>query len=207
MANILAVRLMGLADLCVGVLVAAFVAHLASVRAVWRWLGLALLALGLFLIVPSPLPLQSESYSIPSYFTGNAVKRISPGSTALVAPFATTDESDDPQIWQAASGFRFRMAEGYVYEPSPTGPISGPIPNPLSEEMNGIFAAPPGSTIPQVSSTQRAVYLADLSTWRVTTVLVGPMPNYKLMVGFFQNLFGHVGSHQGGVTAWYNVRS
>jgi hypothetical protein len=203
--NALASRLVGVTDLCVGVLVAAFVAHLATVGVLWRWLGIALTALGIILIIPTQLP--AESYSVPSYFTGNAVKQIAPGTTVLVAPYETQGSQAPPEVWQAASGFRFRMPEGYAYVPTPTGPITGPIPTLLGEEMIAIDDAPPGSAIPQLSPAERAEFLAQMRAWHVTTVLVGPMPNYKLMTGFFQQLLGRAGDYRGGVTAWYNVRS
>jgi|SRR5664280_862733 hypothetical protein len=203
--NVLAARLMGIADLCVAVLVAAFVAYLATVRAVGRGVGIALLGLGIILILPGPLPLQNESFSVPSYFTGEAVKQIPPGSTALVAPYVTNGSQDQPQDWQAASGFRFRMPEGYVYVPSPGGPITGPLPTAIGAQMVSIFSRLPGSTNPQISAVERAQYLADLRAWHVQTVLVGPMPNHNQMASFFTQLLGRSGTTQGGVVAWYNV--
>jgi hypothetical protein len=196
---------MGIADLCVAVLVAAFVAYLATVRAVGRGVGIALLGLGIILILPGPLPLQNESFSVPSYFTGEAVKQIPPGSTALVAPYVTNGSQDQPQDWQAASGFRFRMPEGYVYVPSPGGPITGPLPTAIGAQMVSIFSRLPGSTNPQISAVERAQYFADLRAWHVQTVLVGPMPNHNRMASFFTQLLGRSGTTQGGVVAWYNV--
>jgi hypothetical protein len=205
--NILAARLMGIVDLCVGVLVAAYVAHLGNVRAPWRALGVFLLGFGLFLIVPAPLPLPNEPYTVPSYFTSRAVKQIPAGSTALVAPFDSDGTDDNPQIWQAASGFRFKMPEGYVYVQTSSGPTTGPIPVPLSEQMGLIFIATATSPAPALTPADRVVFLAQLSEWHITTVVVGPMPNYNLMVSFFKNLLGRPGRYQGGVTAWYHVQS
>jgi hypothetical protein len=203
--NVLAARLMGIADLCVGVLVAAFVVYLATARDVWRRVGIVLLGLGIILILPGPLPLQNEAFSVPSYFTGQGVKQIPPGSTALVAPYVTNGSEDQPQDWQAASGFRFRMPEGYVYVPSPAGPITGPLPTALGAEMVSIFSQLPGSANPQITAVERPQYIADLRAWHVQTVLVGPMPNYDQMVSFFTQLLGRSGTTQGGVVAWYNV--
>jgi len=203
--NILAARLMGVVDLCVGVLVAAYVAHLGTIRAPWRGLGIGLLAFGLFLIVPTPLQLPNQPYFVPTYFTSNAVKQIPAGSTALVAPFDADGTDDSPQVWQAASDFRFRMPEGYVYVPTRNGPTTGPIPTPLSEQMGLIYIATPSAPPPAVTPADRAAFLTQMSDWNVTTVLVGPMPNYDLMVRFFQGLLGRPGHYQGEITAWYHV--
>jgi len=206
--NILASRIMGVADLCVAVLVAAFVAKLTTVRAPWRAGGLAVLALGIFLIVPSPLPLPDQPYVIPSYFTTAAVKQIPSGSMVLVAPFDTNGTQDSPQDWQAASGFRFRMPEGYAYVRYPGGATgTGPVLNALSAEMTTIYSAPATAAVPQISPSERVAYLAQLRAWHTTTVLVGPMSNYKVMVAFFQRLLSRSGETQGGVTAWYHVGS
>jgi hypothetical protein len=203
--NILAAQLLGVADLCFGVLIAAFAAHLRDVRLPWRLSGFALLAAGFFAIVPAPLPMPTQPYSIPSYFTTSAVDRIPSGSVALVAPFDTSGADISPELWQAASDFRFRMPEGYVYVPSPSGPITGPLPTPLGGEMSAIEYAPPGTALPAISRSERRIYRADIRAWGVSTVLVGPMPNENVMVEFFDRVVGRKGVVAGGVTAWYNV--
>jgi len=205
--NILAARFMGVADLCVGILVAFFIQWLRKADVGWYLLGLAWLCFGLFLIIPVTTP--TEPYSIPTYFTSAAVDKIPQGSTALVAPFDWSGPQDGPQLWQAASGFRFRMPEGYVYVPNPTGPgpSTGPLPTPFSLTLDAIFAASPQSPAPQITPADRSMYLAQISAWHATTVLVGPMPNQGVMVNFFTQLLGRPGHTQGGVTAWYHVGS
>ena len=205
--NILAARFMGVAFLCVGILVASFIQWLRKADVRWCALGLAWLCFGLFLIIPTETP--TEPYSIPTYFTSAAVDKIPEGSTVLVAPFDWYGANDEPQLWQAASGFRFRMPEGYVYVPDPAGPgpSTGPLPTRFSLTLDAIFAAPPRSATPPITPTDRATYLAQLHAWHATTVLVGPMPNHAVMVHFFTQLLGRPSHAQGGVIAWYHVRA
>jgi hypothetical protein len=124
-----------------------------------------------------------------------------------VAPFDSNGTDDNPQIWQAASKFRFKMPEGYVYVPTPVGLTTGPIPDPLADDMGLIYIATPGTPPPAITPADRVAFLTQLSDWHVTTVLVGPMPNYNVMVQFLRNLLGRPARYQGGVTAWYNVRT
>ena len=205
MGNILAARFMGVADLCLGVLIAVFVARLCPARPRWKVPGSALVAVGFLAIVPAPLPMPIMAYSIPTYFTSHAVQKIPLGSTALVAPFDTSGADIAPQLWQAASGFRFKMPEGYVYVPSPGGPITGPLPSVLGNEMSAIELAAPGATVPEISRAARRAYRADLRAWGISTVLVGPMANESNMVKFFTALLRRPGVSSGGIYAWYGV--
>lgn len=204
--SLLAARFMGVVDLCVAVLVAEFVAVLSRARLRWQLPGAALLVVGLVAIVPTPLPLPSQPYAIPAYFTGPAVRRIPNGSTVLVAPFVADGSEIEPELWQAASGFRFKMPEGYVYVPTPSGSIgTGPIPTPLATTMQEIAAGPSTAPVPQIDRSERASYLSELRSWDVTTVLVGPMPNEQLMVAFLTRLLKRPGELIDGVVAWYRV--
>lgn len=202
--NILAARIMGVTDLSVAVLVAFFIRYLRDLGIWPKLAGTALVAFGLFLQYPV-LPVPLTGYSIPRYFTSSGVDRIPQGSVALVAPYDTNGTDDAPQTWQAASGFRFKMPEGYVYVPTPNGPQTGPISTPLGSTMDAIASASPISPTPKISSADRASYEQDLRQWHVQTVIVGPTLNYSQMVHFFQTLLGRPGLNTGGVTVWYHV--
>ncbi|MCU1490060.1 MAG: hypothetical protein JWM85_1465 [Acidimicrobiaceae bacterium] len=205
LGNILAARLMGVADLCFAVLLAVFVEQLARVGLPQRLAGDFAVLAGFFLIFPA-LPTPQAPYAVPAYFTGRAVDRIPAGTTALVAPYETNGSDDDPQMWQAASGFRFKMPEGYLYVPTPAGPITGPIPTALGTEMDQIGLQTASAPRPTLTEADRISYFATLKSWNIKTVIVGPMPNDGVMVQFFQQLLGRPGTAIGGVTVWYGVR-
>jgi hypothetical protein len=195
-------RLMLYVFLLAGLLVAVFadaVVRLAERRS--RALGTAALVLALVPLLPrSPAP--STSLAVPPFFT-QAVRRIPPGSVALVAPFTHYPPSVAPMLWQAQSGMRFRMPEGYFVGADAAGRAQfGPTETPVSRAMEAIQAgAPP----PPLTPARRAVLVAVLRRWGVRTVLVGPMDHQATMVAFFSALLGHRPTPSGGVLAWWNV--
>jgi hypothetical protein len=195
-------RLMLYVFLLAGLLVAVFadaVGRLAERRR--RALGTAALVLALVPLLPrSPAP--STSLAVPPFFT-QAVRRIPQGGVSLVAPFAHYPPSVAPMLWQAQSGMRFRMPEGYFVGADAAGRAQfGPTETPVSQAMEAIQAgAPP----PPLTPARRAVLVAILRRWGVRTVLVGPMDHQATMVAFFSALLGHRPTPNGGVLAWWNV--
>jgi hypothetical protein len=206
LGNILAARFAGVTDLCVGVLLAFFVADLSRAAVGLRVVGGALLLFGLAIVTPAPLPLPTLPYSIPSYFTSASVDKIPFGSTALVAPWDADGTEQGPQLWQAASGFRFKISEGYVYVPTPSGPITGPVPNSLSIELQTLAGEAPTSANPTLSPADRRLYREEMRKMGVSSVLVGPMQNYAQVVSLFDQLLRRPGQVSGGVTAWYGIK-
>ena len=115
---------------------------LARPRAGWRRAaGWALAALGVAALVPD---LGSGAWHSapenPRLFTTDAYRRVlAPGEITLALPFA---QDGDSMLWQAETGFRWRLAEGYVgallpasyvraLPPAPVGadPVLPPDPN------------------------------------------------------------------------------
>jgi hypothetical protein len=134
------------------------------------------------------------------------VDKIPFASTALVAPWDYGGAEQGPQLWQAASDFRFKMPEGYVYVPTPSGPITGPVNDPLSYELIALANQVPTAAPTTLSQADRRLYRKDLSTMGVSSVLVGPMQNYDQVVRFFGQLLRRPGQVSGGVTAWYGIK-
>jgi hypothetical protein len=59
---------------------------------------------------------------------------------------------------------------------------------------------------PAVTQGIRASMDADLTLWRVHTVIVGPMPSEQEMVRFFAGLLNQAPELVGGVYVWWNVQ-
>ncbi len=58
-------------------------------------------------------PLIVYRPEIPAYFLpGGDSGSLAPGSIALVVPYGDGDNSEEPMLWQAVSGFRFKMVAG-----------------------------------------------------------------------------------------------
>jgi hypothetical protein len=201
--NVLPNRLMLYVFLLAGLLVAVFADVVLGHRSPRRVaLGVVALTLALLPLLPrSPAP--STPLAVPPFFASRDVLRVPPGSVVLVAPFAHYPPTVAPMLWQAMSGMRFRMPEGYFVGTDTAGRAQfGPSATPLSRAMEAIQA---GGPPPPTTPTVRAVLVGILRGWRVQNVLVGPMGHQSTMVGFFTALLGRRPTLVGGVLAWWDV--
>jgi hypothetical protein len=206
LSDVLPARLMLFVYLLAALLVAWFVAHLGELRPPRRVLGAILLGLiALSLLPRAPLPTYRRD--VPAFFAGTGVAAIA-GRTVLVAPFSSDLgllhrdglHSPDPLLWQAASGMRFKMPEGFVWTRGPDGsPIEGPSPSRTQTLMASIGIE--GASPMLCRADQDAVY-GELRDWGVTAIVVGPMRNQEPMVAFFTLLTGSPPLPTGGVYLW-----
>ena len=160
--------------------------------------AMALVAISLLPVVPFP---SVPSPQVPPFFTDGEVNRIPDSGTVLVAPFTRAGTTDEPMLWQAVSGFRFRMTGGYVFVPGPQGPSSVPL-TALSLAMDGIDAGRRGAFL---TPEGRSEMLTELTRDHIGTVIVGPMPNRAVMVEFMTNLLGRGPAEDQGVEVWWNA--
>ena len=108
-------------------------------------------------------------------------------------------------VWQSEAGMRFRMPEGYVEVPGPGGVALGGRP-PATALGNAMQLIQDGLPAPALTQGIRASMDADLTRWRVHTVIVGPMPSEQEMVRFFAALLNQEPELVGGVYVWWNVQ-
>ena len=160
---------------------------------------MVLLVLSLLPLFPYP---TIAAPAVPAFFTGAEVQRIPAGSTALVAPFTRDGDGVEPEYWQLAGGFRFRMTGGYVFVPGPAGP-SYVLNTPLNTAMEAIAHGTRGA---ELSAAERAGMLTELTQDHIGTVIVGPMPNRGAMVRFMSSLLGRSPEEDQGVQVWWSVR-
>lgn len=194
------VRLMLYVYLLAGILLAYFID--ATLRAPnWKSVVggslLALVALGA--LIPW-LPFPSAVVSVPPFFTAGAVSEIPEGSVALVAPYSHLLDGR-AMLWQAASGMRFRMPEGYMVRP---GPSLSPASTSLGDALLQIGQ---GSTPPAMTDARRQQLLADLAHWNVRTIVVGPMEHQDRILELFGSLLDRPPALAGGVYVWWQVES
>ena len=122
---------------------------------------------------------------------------------ALVAPYVSSPVPDDPMLWQALSGMRFRMPEGYYQGPDRNGHrIYGPVPSTTSAVLEAIWATGRAQAL---STALRRGIAADLEAWSVRDILVGPMPHREEMTAFMTALTGRPPVESGGVALWAHV--
>ena len=155
----------------------------------------------LALLLPS-WPYPAAAPPLPEFFRTAMVNQVPEGSVALVAPFsAATAHGAAPMYWQAASGMRFRMPEGYIFVP-------GPSPDPPTSATQRLMrAVEKDGDLTIFTDTVQHEMLGELESWKVQTIIVGPMPHQDRMIEVFRTLLGSDPSYQGGVYVWWQVHS
>jgi hypothetical protein len=200
--SLLPVRFMVAVDFLVGVLFAVALDRLLRARR----LGATLAAAGLagvvaFTLWPA-LPFPATAAEVPAFFRTAAVHAVPAGSVALVAPYAEPATSQ-VLVWQAESGFRFRMLGA-------TFPVSGPHGKPefvgednVAWRVIRLFeqGQQPNAADPPLRKELADFMRAD----GIDSIIVGPMTNAPRVVAFFTVLLGRPPVHEGGVYRWTAV--
>ncbi len=191
-------RLAQLTALFAGLLLALFL------HAVWRQGGWRRVAAGaVALVVLAPLwpasSVPAEKVATPPFFTSASVRELPRDGVTLVLPFPNPAIAL-PMTWQAEADMWFRMPGGYFIGPQPDGrPRFGTNPSSGSIHFYQIYR---GFPPPPLTGPRRRVLARDFVRWRVGSVVVGPMPNRAVMVGFLTELFGAKPEKVGGVYLW-----
>jgi hypothetical protein len=89
------------------------------------WLRIALPVLAVITLIPNPEAdaFRTTAY-VPQFFRGDDVQRcVAPDETVLIFPQAKHGNS---MLWQAVSGYRFRLADGYVTPDPPVRYYTSP---------------------------------------------------------------------------------
>jgi hypothetical protein len=196
-------RLMEYFYLLAGVLLAHFVrcAVLGERRLALRVPAAVLVGLSLLLLAPMATPWVTRHTDAP-FFTSAAVRRIPAGSVALVVPWAGPGDPN-AMSWQAESGYRYRMPEGYALHPAPDGEVAfGPPRSATSDVLEGIEL---GDGVPAPTGELRRSMAADLARWHVRTVVVGPMPHQDQAVAAVSWVVGRPPERVDGVWVWWDV--
>ena len=142
-------------------------------------LGLALAcALVLVPLVPT-VPYASGATNVPSYFTSRAVDQLKVGTVALAYPFPVFP-ADSAMLWQAESGWRFRLIGGYAYRRAADGGaalVPAVMPPALVQAVwadayagVGSQGLPPGTTLEEAAQALRTF----CRRYDVGVLLLGP---------------------------------
>ena len=197
MGSALPARLMGIALLGIGIVVAWGCSRALTAPRPWRLAAGVVLIAGLAAIVPS-LPYPSRPAEVPAFFSpGAGIEKIALGSVVLVTPFSS-HQSTDAMYWQTVADYRFRMPEGDAFTP---GPYLGPHPSFLQSTLDALDA---GGTVP-LTSDVRTRALADLGAFGVTTIVAGPSPGQAAIVDFLTRVLGEAPVDDGGVKVWWQL--
>ena len=191
-------RLAQLTALFAGLLLALFL-HVVWDGGGWRRAAAAAVAV----VVLAPLfpgwSVASQKVATPPFFTGAGVRELPRDGVTLVLPFPYRRIAA-PMTWQAEADLWFRMPGGYFIAPRPDGrPRFDTNPTSASMVLSGIYG---GRRPPPLTKHWRQALARDFVRWRVGSVVVGPMPNRQLMVGFLTELLGARPERVGGVYLW-----
>jgi hypothetical protein len=198
MESALPSRLMAIAFLGIGIIaVSVYAASTSRLQRVAS--GIALVA-GLALVIVPWLPYPAQPAATPAFFKpGGGIERIPPGSVVLVTPFSSK-ESTDAMYWQATANYRFRMPEGDAFTP---GPYLGPHPSFMQSTLDELDA---GQSVTPTAEV-RAMFIADLKSHSVTTIVVGPSTGQAAIVEFLTQVEASPPDDDGGVKVWWQVSS
>lgn len=199
--NILPVRLMLFVFLAAAVVLAVLVDAVLRAGGKGRVAGGLAVFAALALLVPR-WPYPATAPPVPEFFRSAMVDQVPEGSVALIAPFsAATVNGAAPMYWQAASGMRFRMPEGYIF-------IPGPSPNPPTSATQGVLrGVEDGHDLSGFTPAVQHEMLGELESWKVQTIIVGPMPHQDRLIGLLRGMLGRDPIYEGGVYVWWQVHS
>jgi hypothetical protein len=194
LTNMLPVRLTLFVFLFAGALLAVFIEQAVRAQA-WRSRLLAgAVAILAFAAVFPRLPYPATPVDLPAFFTQPAIPD---GSVAVIFPFVDSSHKA-PLLWQAQSGMRFKMPEGYAFVPSGRGNVDPP---PSATHDVGLAIAG-GADPAGFSNDLGDRVLRELKAWHVQTVIVGPMSNQARMVAFMTRVLARDPLQSGGVYVW-----
>ena len=168
----------------------------------WALRGLAVLtALVVLAVLAPPGPFRARPVvATPPFFTGGAVRALPRDGVALVVPFPRRGRTNVAMVWQAQAGMWFKMPGGYFVGPDPGGGTRHDAPpTTTSVVLNRIQR---GRRPPELTPALRRKISRDFASWRVASVVLGPMDNREAMRGFLSDLLGRPPASAGGVAVW-----
>ena len=168
----------------------------------WALRGLAVLtALVVLATLAPPGPFRARPVvATPPFFTGGAVRALPRDGVALVVPFPRRGRTNVAMVWQAQAGMWFKMPGGYFVGPDPGGGTRHDAPpTTTSVVLNRIQR---GRRPPELTPALRRKISRDFASWRVASVVLGPMDNREAMRGFLSDLLGRPPASAGGVAVW-----
>ena len=168
----------------------------------WALRGLAVLtALVVLAALAPPGPFRARPVvATPPFFTGGAVRALPRDGVALVVPFPRRGRTNVAMVWQAQAGMWFKMPGGYFVGPDPRGGTRHDAPpTTTSVVLNRIQR---GRRPPELTPALRRKISRDFASWRVASVVLGPMDNREAMRGFLSDLLGRPPGSAGGVAVW-----
>lgn len=202
MESIIPARIAMYTALFVGLLLAVFVDQVRTWPGWRRVLGGAVVLLALAPIVPRGIS-SGRPVEVPRFFTSAAVREVPAGSVALVVPFPDRF-APVGMLWQSMAGIHFKMPGGYFLGPNAAGRAQyGPPPSDTRRVVVGLTSG--NAQAPRLLRRYCPSVKAELRSWGVRTVLVGPTANQAEVATFFQGMLGRSPEDIGDVLVWKDL--
>jgi hypothetical protein len=207
--NILPARFDLFTDFGLSAVIAVFVDR-AVLSGSWRTRAAGGTAMLLVCVTLAPrVPIAAYTTGTPHYFAANGeVRSLRQGTTVLVVPYGDSTLTMAPMLWQAVSGFRFRMVAGTMWTAGPGGAPSfggsagGTSLDCIMEELQ-FRQSPAGCTAYPIR-----VARAELDKLQVSVIIMGPLAYgtdralMRPMEQFLSAVAGTPPRHDEGVLLW-----
>jgi hypothetical protein len=165
-----------------------------------RVLAVAVAVVTLAVIAP-PGPFRARPVvATPPFFATSAVRALPRDGVALVVPFPRRGRTNVAMVWQAEAGMWFKMPGGYFVGPDRDGGTRHDAP-PTTTSVT-LTRIERGRRPPKLTPGLRRQIAGDFATWRVGSVVLGPMRNRRVMAGFLTELVGRPPETVDGVQVW-----
>jgi hypothetical protein len=199
--NMVPARLALFTALFAGLLLAAALEGLWRAGRWWRRALAVAVAVVVLAVLAPPGPFQAKPVvATPPFFATAAVRGLPRDGVALVVPFPRRGRTNVAMVWQAEADMWFKMPGGYFVGPDPGGGARHDAPpTTTSVTLNRIQG---GRRPPELTPALRQQMAEDFATWRVGSVVLGPMANRNVMAGFLTELLGRRPETVGGVEVW-----
>jgi hypothetical protein len=178
------------------------------------WAAPALVAVVCFIPLIPAVPIESIGpLTIPTYFSGNAVTALQPGSTTLVLPYPS-EPFYEAQTWQVDGShpFRFNLPGGYFLVDQSNNGYRIAFSTTISYTRDSLtaetFIGLSRDQVPAETPSLKAKLLKQLHQWGVTNVVVplASTPYASVNVAFVTWLFGPpTAANVSGATVWYRI--
>jgi hypothetical protein len=201
--NMVPARLALLTALFAGLLLAVALQELWQRGGWWRRSGAVAAAVLVLVFIAPPRPLSSRNVQVPTFFATSAVRTLPQDAVTLVVPFPRKGIRNEAMLWQAEAGMWFKMPGGYFAWTDPAGTTRREAtPTRTSITLARIQR---GVRPPALTPALRRAIAEDFATWRVDSVLLGPMDHREAMTGFLTELLGRPPETVEDIQLWRDV--
>lgn len=168
-----------------------------------RWRLVKIAGIGVVLLAWLPvMPSTFITVSTPPAFTSSQLDQlVSRGSIVLLLPYVAGGIDDQAMLWQAESGFEFRMPEGYWVRLSvgESGNRYGPA---IDWFNKSLYEIPLDGINPSLSVKHRLRALAYFHSRHVQEVILGPSRYHARLGRYMDQLLGKPQVIPGGIVLW-----